>query len=109
MAGRLTTAFEFQSIKSMAKGGARPGAGRKKGSKTVPQFRDYVSDKERKKFVEFVLSSYMGDMRLTTWMGDQLFGKAPQPLTNDDGEPIAVAGFVFLRNENNKAENPANS
>jgi hypothetical protein len=46
----------------MAKGGKRPGAGRPAGSKTVPQFRDYVSDAERKKFVEFILDSYMGDI-----------------------------------------------
>lgn len=71
-------------------GGKRPGAGRPKGSKTVPQFRDYVSDKERKKFVEFVLDQYMGDIRLALWLGDQLFGKAPQPLTGKDGGPIQV-------------------
>ena len=71
-------------------GGARPGAGRPKGSKTVPQFRDYVSKAEKKKFVEFVLETYMGDIRLALWMGDQLFGKAPQPITGDDGGPVQV-------------------
>jgi hypothetical protein len=65
--------------------------GRPKGSTTVPQFRNYVSDAERKKFVEFILDSYMGDMRLAVWLGDQLFGKAPQPLTGGDGlGPIAI-------------------
>jgi hypothetical protein len=76
----------------MAKGGARPGSGRKKGSTTVPQFRNYVSDVERKKFVEFILDSYMGDMRLAVWLGDQLFGKAPQPLTGDKDNPIYIKG-----------------
>jgi hypothetical protein len=76
----------------MAKGGARPGAGRKKGSTTVPQFRNYVSDAERKKFVEFILDSYMGDMRLAVWLGDQLFGRAPQPLTGPDGGAIEIEG-----------------
>ncbi len=74
----------------MSKGGARPGAGRPAGSKTVPQFRSYISDEERKKFVEFILDSYMGDMRLALWLGDQFFGKAPQPVVGDDGGPIQV-------------------
>jgi hypothetical protein len=47
----------------MAKGGARPGEGRPKGSKTTPRFRNFVSDKERKKLVEFILDQYMSDMR----------------------------------------------
>ena len=47
----------------MALGGKRPGSGRKKGSTTVPQFRAFVSEEDRKTFVEFVLASYMGDMR----------------------------------------------
>ena len=72
------------------KGGARPGAGRPAGSKTVPQFRDYVSEDERKKFVEFVLDQYMSDIRLATWLVDQLFGKAPQPVVGEDG------GLSFL-------------
>jgi hypothetical protein len=71
-------------------GGARPGAGRPKGSKTVPQFRNYVSEKERRKFVEFVLDQYMGDIRLALWFGEQLFGKAPQHLTGDVDAPIQV-------------------
>jgi hypothetical protein len=76
-----------QSSRENGKEGGRP-----KGTKTVPQFRDYVSDTERKKFVEFVLDSYMGDMRLAVWLGDQLFGKAPQPLTGDKDNPIYIKG-----------------
>jgi hypothetical protein len=76
----------------MAKGGARPGSGRKKGSTTVPQFRNYVSEADRKQFVEFILATYMADMRLAVWLGDQLFGKAPQPLTGPEGGPIEIKG-----------------
>jgi hypothetical protein len=76
----------------MALGGKRPGAGRPKGSKHIPQFRDYVSEEDRAEFVEFVLSSYKGDMRLTTWVGDQLFGKAAQSITGPDGGPIQIQG-----------------
>jgi hypothetical protein len=42
-----------------------------------PQFPSYVSDEQRKKFVEFILDQYMGDMRLALWLGDQVFGEAP--------------------------------
>ncbi len=53
--------------------------GRPKGTGITP-FRDFVSDAERKKFVEFVLDQYMGDMRLAQWFGNQLFGQAPQSI-----------------------------
>lgn len=72
----------------MAKGGARPGAGRPKGSNTVPQFRDYVSDEQRLAFVAWVLANYKKNPRLATWAGDQIFSKAPQPLTGENGGPI---------------------
>ena len=52
---------DYFSILSMAKGGARPGAGRPKGSTTTPRFRDLISEEERQKFVEFILDQYMGD------------------------------------------------
>jgi hypothetical protein len=59
-------------------GGARPGAGRPKGSTTVPQFRDYVTEGERQAFVAWVLRNYKKNPRLATWVGDQIFSKAPQ-------------------------------
>lgn len=64
----------------MAKGGKQPGAGRPKGSTNKIKFSDFVNAKDRATFVEFMLSNYMGDMRLATWVGDQLFGKAPQAI-----------------------------
>jgi hypothetical protein len=69
----------------MAKGGKQPGAGRPKGSVTKPRFADYVSAEDRAAFVEFILSTYMADMRLATWVGDQLFGKAPQGIDVTSG------------------------
>lgn len=66
--------------------------GRPKGTTTVPRFKDYVSGKEREKFVEFILDQYMGDMRLALWLGDQVFGKALQAmeLTGKDGQDFFV-------------------
>jgi hypothetical protein len=62
------------------KGGARPGAGRPKGVHNLKPFRDYVSEDEKVKFAEFILDQYMGDMRLAVWLGNQLYGQAPQSI-----------------------------
>ena len=61
------------------RGGKRLGAGRKPGA----SFAQMVSPVEKKKFVEFILATYMGDMKLAVWVGDQLFGKAPQPIQGE--------------------------
>jgi hypothetical protein len=77
----------------MAKGGKQPGAGRPKGSTNVPRFSDYVTEKDRKQFVEFVLATYMGDMRLAQWMGDHLFMKPRQDVdvtTNGKELPVPI-------------------
>jgi hypothetical protein len=87
----------------MAKGGAQPGAGRPKGSTNVPEFCDYVSEEDRKTFVEFILSTYMSDMRLAVWVGDQLFRKAMQgvELGGPDGTPIAIEISEAVARKNN--------
>lgn len=56
-------------------GGARPGAGRPKGSTSLPRFSDYTNDAERRKFAEFVHETYMGDMRLAIFYGQNAFAK----------------------------------
>jgi hypothetical protein len=79
----------------MAKnGGARPGAGRPKGSKNRLAFRDYWSEKEIKEYVDFTKETYMADGKTHTWVGDQLFGKAAQALelSGKDGGPIEITG-----------------
>lgn len=83
------------------KGGARPGAGRPKGTGIKP-FRDYVSEEERLKFVEFILDSYMGDMRLAQWFGNQLFGQAPQSIdhtTKGEKLPTPILSTVPEKDE----------
>ncbi len=59
----------------MAKGGKRPGAGRPKGSTNLPRFPDYVTEEERRKFAEFVIDQYMGDIRLAVYFGQNAFAK----------------------------------
>jgi hypothetical protein len=65
----------------------------------IPTFREYVIEDDRKRFVEFVLSTYMESERLTTWMGDQLFGKAAQQLelTGPEGAPLETNSWASDR------------
>jgi len=78
-------------------GGARTGAGRKPGSKTVPALRDFVNDKERKKFIDHMLKAYPESDRIATWVGDHLFGKAPQTLEIEqpEAEPLKLDDKQF--------------
>lgn len=59
----------------MARGGYRPGGGRPKGAANLPRFSDFTTDEERRKFVEFVHETYMGDMRLAIFYGQNAFAK----------------------------------
>lgn len=63
---------------------------RPKGSTTRPQFHTYITEIERKDFVKWVTKNYKSDPALARWYGDQMFGKAAQPLANDGGEPLIV-------------------
>jgi hypothetical protein len=61
-------------------GGARPGAGRKKGSKYL-DLRAALEKKDPKAidtFLEFLLANYMEDSKLMIWMGEHIFGKPTQ-------------------------------
>lgn len=81
----------------MAKGGRQPGAGRPKGSTNKVRFADFVSAKDKSTFVEFILSVYMGDMRIATWMGDHLFPKPMQSLDHTSGgKPLAITGMIVV-------------
>ena len=72
----------------MAKGGKRPGAGRPKGSGL--NLKSYLTEMDIKTFIEFLLANYMEDARLMMWMGDHIFGKAPQPITGNEGGPLQI-------------------
>lgn len=85
----------------MALGGKRPGAGRPKGSTSAPRFSDYVTEKDRKTFVEFMLSNYMGDMRLATWVGDNLFIKPKQEIDHTTlGKELPVPIIANVQSNN---------
>lgn len=66
--------------------------GRPKGSTNVPKFSDYVTEEDRKTFVEFMMSTYMGDNQIAKWVGDHLFRKPPQDIGDGDGGALKVEG-----------------
>lgn len=80
-------------------GGARPGAGRPKGSTTRPQLRDQLTQKQIDALVAKAFEKADdGDSILLKFMLEQIFGKAPQPLTGDGGGPIQIEGVeIALR------------
>ena len=65
--------------------------GRPLGATTRPQFHTYTNEIDRKAFVVWVQKNYKKNPKLATWYGDQLFGKAVQPLGNDEGKPLIVS------------------
>jgi len=74
----------------MAKGGARKGAGRKPG-KTF-RLLDVLKQKHIDEFIEFLIDNYKEDARLMIWMGDHIFGKAPQAIDiTSKGEAIGLS------------------
>lgn len=71
-------------------GGKREGAGRKKGSTTRPQLRDFYTEEELKTFIEDLKEKAKTDTNIMKFVAEQVFGKAVQPIGNDDGKPLIV-------------------
>jgi hypothetical protein len=65
-------------------------AGRPLGATNRPQFWVYTNEKDRKAFVLWVKKHYKKDAQLAKWYGDQLFGKAVQPIGNEGGKPFLI-------------------
>lgn len=77
----------------MAKGGARPGAGRPKGTYNKPQLRDYISEDEVNKLVEKAKEQAADKPELLKFILDHVFGKARQNIGLDggeDGQPLSI-------------------
>ncbi len=84
----------------MARGGKREGSGRKPG--TVLRFADFVSDADRDEFIEFMLSTYKGDMRLAQWVGDHLFSKPRQDVdVTSGGEKLPAPILSAIKQDEN--------
>ena len=73
-------------------GGKRVGAGRRVGSGDKPHIRDYWTDHQIKKFYESLFERALKSDRLAAFVGEQLSGKALQPLaalTADQSSSLA--------------------
>ena len=67
-------------------------AGRPKGSKTRPQLRDHLTEKDIK---ELILTAKRkakeGDVTMLKFILEQIYGRAPQSIDlNPDGKPLIV-------------------
>lgn len=60
------------------------------GATNRPQFWTYTTEVERKDFAAWVKKEYKHDPYLAKWYGDQLFGKAIQPIGNEDGQALLI-------------------
>ena len=64
--------------------------GRPKGSTTRPQLRDFYTEKELADFVKDLKASAKKDPMLKKFVAEQIFGKAPQPLTGPEGGALLI-------------------
>lgn len=74
----------------MAQGGKRIGAGNKAGA-IRPSIREYWSQKDINDYFVFLKKNYKKDPSLIKFVGEQLMGKAVQPIGNDEGKPLLVS------------------
>jgi hypothetical protein len=71
----------------MARGGKRPGAGRPEGKANRPSILEYWNGTAYPKpvmdYFAHITKRYKKSDKLATWVGDQLCGKAMQPIGGD--------------------------
>lgn len=78
------------------------------GTTNRPQFYTYTSEVERKEFVKWVIKNYKKDPQLAKWYGDQLFGKAMQPVGNGpDGKEFPAPITNVFRDVSNQEDHTA--
>lgn len=82
----------------MAKGGIRIGAGRKPKAEGRKYFREYWSDEEKEQYMKDLKAVYSSNSQLLQYVGDQIFGKAPQALTLDGGLHNTITIEFTLKN-----------
>ena len=93
-------------------GGARPGAGRKKGSTNKLRVTDFFNGEERDRLVlEAKLLAFgdgenKPDKDMIKFLFEQLFGKAKQTQIHEDEEGNKVTALMvkFLENDGNTAQ-----
>lgn len=71
------------------KGGKRKGAGGVKDA-TRPNFNAYWTPQEIQDFMDEMKVRAKTSDKVAIWVGDHLFGKAVQPIGNDNGQPLII-------------------
>lgn len=91
----------------MAKGGKRPGAGRQEGSMNIPKLSSFFTQAELEEYVAFLKTRYKESDKIAVFVGEHLFGKAPQPLVGSDGRELPQPIYnVFAHNSNEEGNKP---
>lgn len=75
----------------MALGGKRPGAGVKKDS-VRPKITSYWSQDDIDDYFAWLKTAYKSEPSLAKFVGEQLMGKAVQPIGNDEDKPFMISG-----------------
>ena len=93
-------------LKKNQNGGARPGAGRKKGSTNKLRVTDFFNGEERDRLVEqakllTINAEGNPDKEMVKFLWEQLFGKATQrnELTGAEGEVLKIVFDNALKGE----------
>lgn len=73
----------------MSRGGKRAGSGVKEGS-IRPHISQYWTQEQIKDFYQSMYKRQKKSDRIAVWCGDQLSGKAVQPIGNEDNRPFMV-------------------
>ena len=79
-------------IREITQLNAKKSNGRPKGATTRPQFYTYTDEQDRKEFAVWIKKVFKkkGNSDLAKWYGDQMFGKALQPIGGDPNYPLVV-------------------
>lgn len=70
-------------------GGKRQGAGNKQGS-VRPKITDYWTQDDISDYFVWLKKEYKKQPTLAKFVGEQLMGKAVQPLSSDDNNPMKL-------------------
>lgn len=73
----------------MARGGKREGAGGKEGA-IRPHLSHFWTEKQIRTFYQHMYKRQKKSDRIAVWCGEQLSGKAVQPLSNADGSNLTI-------------------
>ena len=71
-------------------GGKRQGAGRKAGVE-IPKLREYFTPEEIAEFVADLRARSKKSDKIATWIGDQIFHKAPQTIEGNIGGTLTIS------------------